>query len=38
LTDRASEQREQRLWLLTIGVLGLMFGVELRNVAAGLLQ
>jgi len=37
LAGRVREQREQRLWLLTTGVLGLMFGVALWYVAAGLL-
>jgi hypothetical protein len=37
LAGRVREQREQRLWLLTTGVLGLMFGVGLWYMAAGLL-
>jgi hypothetical protein len=37
LAGRVREQREQRLWLLTTGVLGLMFGVGLWYVVAGLL-
>jgi hypothetical protein len=37
LTGRVHEQREQRAWVLTAGVLGLIVGVGLWYVAAGLL-
>jgi hypothetical protein len=37
LTGRVHERREQRTWLLTAGVLGLIVGVGLWYVAAGLL-
>jgi hypothetical protein len=37
LTGRVHERREQRNWMLTAGALGLIVGVELWYVAAGLL-
>jgi hypothetical protein len=37
ITGRVHERREQRTWLLTAGVLGLIVGVGLWYVAAGLL-